>query len=179
MVVEKLQFLTLYIDADDFVFELEKGMKKLSPNGRVRLMNGYVIDCNEVITDANNNIVELKCSYLPETLGGKKPEDGKKPNGIVHWVDANNCIDAEIRLYVRLFNTENPAKFDDIKESLNDKSIQILKNAKLEKSLADANNEEHFQFNRIGYFVEDQKDSYKNKLVFNRTVTLRNVWEVK
>ncbi|KEI35454.1 glutamine--tRNA ligase/YqeY domain fusion protein [Allofrancisella frigidaquae] len=164
----------IFIERDDFVFELEKGMKKLSPNGRVRLMNSYVIDCDEVITDVSGKVIELKCSYLPETLGGKKPEDDKKPNGIIHWVDANNCIDAEIRIYDRLFNDENPTKFENIEDSLNPNSMEVIKNAKLEQSLEDAVPEEHFQFNRIGYFVADQKDYSKEKPVFNRTVTLRS-----
>lgn len=170
---------TIYIDSEDFVFELEKGMKKLSPNGRVRLLNSYVIDCNEVVTDASGKVIELKCSYLPETLSGKKPDDNKKPNGIIHWVDANNCVNAEIRLYDRLFNDENPGRFENIEDSLNPNSFELIKNAKLEKSLEDAKPEEHFQFNRIGYFTADQKDFSKENIVFNRTVTLRNTWEVK
>ncbi|AJC49218.1 glutamine--tRNA ligase/YqeY domain fusion protein [Allofrancisella guangzhouensis] len=169
----------IFIERDDFVFELEKGMKKLSPKGRVRLINSYVIDCDEVITDTDGNVIELKCSYLPETLGGNKPEDGKKPNGIIHWVDANNCIDAEVRIYDRLFNDENPAKFEKIEDCLNPNSMEIIKNAKLEKSLEDVRPEEHFQFNRIGYFVVDQKDFSKEKPIFNRIVTLRNIEDVK
>ncbi|APC96979.1 glutamine--tRNA ligase/YqeY domain fusion protein [Francisella frigiditurris] len=170
---------TIYIDSEDFVFELEKGMKKLSTNGRVRLLNSYVIDCNEVVTDASGKVIELKCSYLPETLGGKKPDDNKKPDGIIHWVDAKNCINAEIRLYDRLFNDENPGRFENIEDSLNSNSFELIKNAKLEKSLEDAKPEEHFQFNRIGYFTADQKDFSRENIVFNRTVTLRNTWEVK
>lgn len=169
----------IFIEKDDFVFELEKGMKKLSPNGRVRLINGYVIQCQEVITNSQGDVTELKCSYLPETLGGKKPDDGIKPNGIIHWVDANNCLDAEIRIYDRLFNHENPASFDNIKDVLNPNSLEIIKNAKVEKSLESANPEDHFQFNRIGYFIADIKDFSKEKLVFNRTVTLRNTWEIQ
>ena len=169
----------IFIERDDFVFELEKGMKKLSPNGRARLMNGYVIQCNEVITDNNGQVIELKCSYLPETLGGKKPEDGIKPSGIIHWVDANNCLDAEVRVYDRLFNDENPANADSIEEVLNPESLEIITNAKVEKSLETAKPEKKFQFNRIGYFVVDLKDSSKDKMIFNRTVTLRNTWEGK
>lgn len=169
----------IFIERDDFVFELEKGMKKLSPNGRARLLNGYVIQCDEVITDNNSQVIELKCSYLPETLGGKKPDDGIKPNGIIHWVDANNYLDAEVRVYDRLFNDENPANADSIEKVLNPESLEIITNAKVEKSLETAKAEEKFQFNRIGYFVVDLKDSSKDKLVFNRTVTLRNTWESK
>ena len=169
----------IYIERDDFVFELTKGMKKLSPNGRVRLINGYVIDCDRVITDDNGEVISLECSYLPETLGGKKPNDGKKPKGIIHWVDANNCLDAEVREYDRLFNVENPAGADDIQDSLNANSLTIIKNVKVEKSLENAQPEECFQFNRLGYFVADRKDFKKDKMIFNRTVTLRNTWDVK
>ncbi|MBK2258160.1 glutamine--tRNA ligase/YqeY domain fusion protein [Francisella philomiragia] len=169
----------IYIERDDFVFELEKDMKKLSPNGRVRLLNAYVIECKEVITNDDGKIIELICSYLPETLGGKKPNDGIKPNGIIHWVDANNCIDAEVRVYDRLFNHENPASFDDVEDVLNPNSLQIIKNAKVEKSLENITPEQHFQFNRIGYFISDLKDCANENLVFNRTVTLRNTWEAK
>ncbi|AJI45066.1 glutamine--tRNA ligase/YqeY domain fusion protein [Francisella tularensis subsp. novicida] len=164
----------IFIERDDFVFKLEKDMKKLSPNGRVRLLNGYVIECQEVITDTNGEVIELKCSYLPETLGGKKPNDGIKPNGIIHWVDANNCLDAEVRIYDRLFNDENPANADRIEDVLNPDSLQVIKNAKVERSLESVKAEERFQFNRVGYFIADLKDCSNDTLVFNRIVTLRN-----
>ncbi|AVC44706.1 glutamine--tRNA ligase [Francisella tularensis subsp. novicida] len=164
----------IFIEKDDFVFKLEKDMKKLSPNGRVRLLNGYVIECQEVITDTNGEVIELKCSYLPETLGGKKPNDGIKPNGIIHWVDANNCLDAEVRIYDRLFNDENPANADRIEDVLNPDSLQVIKNAKVERSLESVKAEERFQFNRVGYFIADLKDCSNDTLVFNRIVTLRN-----
>ncbi len=169
----------IYIDREDFVFELEKGMKKLSPNGRARLMNGFVIDCENVITDSNGLVTALECSYLPETLGGKKPNDGKKPNVILHWVDANNCLDAEVRIYDRLFNNKNPAAAEDIETNLNPQSYSSIRNAKVEKSLGEIQPEDKFQFNRIGYFVADREDYSKEKLVFNRTVTLKNTWETK
>ncbi|AJI73267.1 glutaminyl-tRNA synthetase [Francisella tularensis subsp. novicida GA99-3548] len=164
----------IFIERDDFVFKLEKDMKKLSPNGRVRLLNGYVIECQEVITDTSGEVIELKCSYLPETLGGKKPNDGIKPNGIIHWVDANNCLDAEVRIYDRLFNDENPANADRIEDVLNPDSLQVIKNAKVERSLENVKAEERFQFNRVGYFIADLKDCSNYTLVFNRIVTLRN-----
>jgi glutaminyl-tRNA synthetase len=169
----------IYIDREDFVLELEKGMKKLSPNGRVRLMNGYVIDCENVITDNNGKVSALECSFLEETLGGKKPDDEIKPNGIVHWVDANNCLNAEVRIYDRLFNNENPAADENIEANLNPQSCSIIKNAKVEKSLGEVQPEEKFQFNRIGYFVADRDDYSKDKPVFNLTVTLRNTWDAK
>ncbi|ABI83359.1 glutamine--tRNA ligase/YqeY domain fusion protein [Francisella tularensis] len=164
----------IFIERDDFVFKLEKDMKKLSPNGRVRLLNSYVIECQEVITDTSGEVIELKCSYLPETLGGKKPNDGIKPNGIIHWVDANNCLDAEVRIYDRLFNDENPANADRIEDVLNPDSLQVIKNAKVERSLESVKAEERFQFNRVGYFIADLKDCSNDTLVFNRIATLRN-----
>ncbi|AJI66793.1 glutamine--tRNA ligase/YqeY domain fusion protein [Francisella tularensis] len=164
----------IFIERDDFVFKLEKDMKKISPNGRVRLLNSYVIECQEVITDTSGEVIELKCSYLPETLGGKKPNDGIKPNGIIHWVDANNCLDAEVRIYDRLFNDENPANADRIEDVLNPDSLQVIKNAKVERSLESVKAEERFQFNRVGYFIADLKDCSNDTLVFNRIATLRN-----
>lgn len=164
----------IFIEKDDFVFKLEKDMKKFSPNGRVRLLNSYVIECQEVITDTNGEVIELQCSYLSETLGGKKPNDGIKPNGIIHWVDANNCRDAEVRIYDHLFNDKNPASADRIEDVLNPNSLQVIKNAKVERSLENVKAEERFQFNRVGYFIADLKDCSQHKLVFNRIVTLRN-----
>ena len=105
----------IFIEQDDFMEALEKGHKKLSLNGRARLLNAYVIECFEVIKDYAGKITKLKCRHLAETLGGKKPADGIKPQGMLHWVDANNCINAQIRQYDRLFNCENPAALADIK----------------------------------------------------------------
>ncbi len=171
----------IYIDQNDYMSPLPKGYKKLTQGGRIRLMNAYVIECDDVITDEQGNICELKCHYLPETLGGKKPEDGKKPAGIIHWVDANNCCEAEVRLYDRLFNIENPAACDDIEQALNPNSCQVLKHVKVEPSLLTTTAEKHFQFNRVGYFCTDLKehDPEKNQLVFNRVVTLKDNWQQK
>lgn len=94
----------------------------------------------------------------------QKPDDGIKPNGIIHWVDANNCLDAEVRIYDRLFNDENPGSFDNIEEIINPESLQIIKNAKVERSLEDVTPEQRFQFNRIGYFISDIKDCKKISL---------------
>ena len=168
---------TIYIEKDDFVVELTKGLKKLSLNGRARLINGFVIECYNVVYDENNEISELHCKYLPETLGGKKPADGKKPSGIIHWVDANNCLNAQVKLYDRLFLSDNPSKFENLEDSLNKDSLKIILNAKAEKSLENSKQEEHFQFNRVGYFVADQKEHSKDNLVFNRAVELRNNWK--
>jgi len=168
---------TIYIDQDDFMLEPKPGFKKLNLNGRGRLINGYVIECYDVIYDDNKNIIELKCKYLPETLGGKKPAEGIKPKAMLHWVDANNCVNGEIRLYDRLFNIKNPAICENIEESINHNSLQVLINAKFEKSILNTQAEEKYQFNRIGYFVADKEDFTKENIVFNRIVTLRNVWK--
>ena len=170
---------TIYIDHDDFQEIATPGFKRLLPNGRARLMNGYVIECNKVNYDLDNNISFLECTYLPETLGGKKPYDGTKVKGIIHWVDANTCVNAEIRIYDRLFTEESPSTFNNIEETLNKNSLDIIKNAKIEPYLKIANKEEKFQFNRIGYFCADQKEHSEEKPVFNRTVTLRDVWKNK
>ena len=166
----------LYIERDDFQEEATPGFKRLLPNGRVRLMNGYVIECKKVIYE-NNKVSSLECIYLPETLGGKKPSDGTKIKGIIQWVDARSSVNAEIRIYDRLFTVENPSKYESIHDALNPNSLKILHNAKIEPSLALAAKEESFQFNRIGYFCADKIEHSLEKPVFNRTVTLRDVWK--
>ena len=168
----------IYIERDDFMEEPIPGFHRLKPYGRARLMFAYVIECIEVIKDEQGNVIELHCNYLPETKGGNKPEDGKKVKGIIHWVCAKSAKDIEVRLYDRLFNEENPAKNDDITQSLNPDSLIIMENAKAEPVLNNAKIEQAFQFNRLGYFCLD-KDSTENKKVFNRTVTLRDVWQIK
>ncbi|WP_119342696.1 glutamine--tRNA ligase/YqeY domain fusion protein [Facilibium subflavum] len=167
----------IYIEKDDFMEALEPGFKKLSLGGRARLLNAYVIECYDLVKDNNGKIQKLKCRYLPETLGGKKPEDGKKPKAILHWVDANNCINAQIKVYDRLFNHENPAALDDFSQALNPDSLQIITDAKLEKSLQAPPCETHFQFNRLGYFCTDQFDHSKDNPVFNKIVSLRDTWK--
>ncbi|MBK2124478.1 glutamine--tRNA ligase/YqeY domain fusion protein [Fangia hongkongensis] len=168
----------VYIEKSDFMEVLEKGHKKLSLNGRARLLNAYVIECYEVIKDETGNVTALKCRYLPETLGGKKPSDGVKPKAMLHWVDANNALDGEIRIYDRLFNTENPGSFDKLEAALNPDSLQIIQQPKLEKSLESATQEEKFQFNRVGYFCADQCDfnAKEDKYIFNKIVGLRDTW---
>ena len=167
----------IYIDQEDFQEVKTPGFKRLSLNGRARLMNAYVIECHKIIRDADDNIEALECIYLPETLGGKKPEDGVKVKGIIQWLDANNCLDAEVRTYDRLFNVENPSRFENIDDALNPNSLKVIAKAKIEPSLAHAKPESTFQFNRIGYFCADQLDHHQDKPVFNRTVTLRDGWK--
>ena len=168
----------IYIDRADFEEEPPKGFKRLIPGGEVRLRNAYVIKCEEAIKDDSGNIVELRCTHDENTLGNK-PE-GRKVKGVIHWVSATDCIDVEVRLYDRLFKEVDPvaiSKSGDLNEQLNPESLAILEHCKAEKSLANAKTGQQFQFEREGYFCVDSKFSTQDKLVFNRTVTLRDSWE--
>jgi len=168
---------TLYIDAADFKEQADPDFFRLKPGSEVRLRNAYVIKCNEVIKDIAGNIKELRCTYDPVTLHGKPPADGRKIKGIIHWVSAETCIDAEVRLYGRLFKVPDPENVpdgQDFKINLNPSSLEVLKNAKLESSLANANLETRYQFERVGYFCLDNKDSKPGALVFNMVVDLKN-----
>lgn len=167
----------IYIERDDFMEDPPKKFFRLSPGKEVRLRYAYVIKCNEIIKDSNGRIVKLRCEYDPETKGGKTP-DGRKVKGIIHWVSATDSITAEVRLYDRLFSVPSPSFKEkegiDYKNHLNPDSLQIIKTARLEKSLANAACGDRFQFERQGYFYVDS-DKNDNKL-FNRTVTLRDTW---
>lgn len=165
----------IYIEHSDFMEEAPKKYFRLSPGKEVRLRYSYTIKCEEVIKDDKGNIVELRCTYDPETLG-KKPE-GRKVKGIIHWVDAASAVDIDVNQYDRLFNVPNPAgeKEKDYKEFINPKSLVVLKKCKAEESLKSAKAEDHFQFERQGYFTVDQTSS-DSQLVFNRTVTLKDSW---
>lgn len=176
MGVRKIDFgRELFIDHSDFEVEPPPGFKRLVSGGEVRLRGSYVIKCNEVIKDDGGNITELRCSYDGNTLG-KKPE-GRKVKGVVHWVPSTGSLDAEVRLYDRLFNHENPdATEGDYREHLNPDSLKILHGCKIEPGLANAQPEERFQFEREGYFCVDRKDSKPGALVFNLTVSLRDTW---
>jgi glutaminyl-tRNA synthetase len=146
-----------------------KGCQWLAPGREVRLRYGYVIKREEVFKDENGQVVELRCTYDPETLGGSTP-DGRKVRGVIHWVSAAHAIKAEVRLYDLLFTIENPAKVDDFEKYVNPESLEVLKNCRLEPSLADAAPGDFFQFERQGYFCVDIVDSKSDSLVFNRTV---------
>jgi glutaminyl-tRNA synthetase len=165
---------TVFIERDDFMEDPPKKFFRLSPGGEVRLRYSYCIICEEVITDADGNVTELKCTYDPETLG-KNPE-GRKVRGAIHWVPAHTAIDAEVRLYERSFTIENPASAEDWRTVWNPDALQVLTTAKLEPSLAEANPGERFQFERNGYFCVDTKDSKPGTPVFNRTVALKDSW---
>ena len=167
----------LYIDQDDFMVDPPKGYKRLLPGGEVRLRGSYVIRADEAVTDEQGNIVELLCSYDPETLG-KNPE-GRKVKGVIHWVPAAQSVECEVRLYDRLFRAPNPDKNEEgnsFLENINPDSLVVLKGCRAEPSLASAEAEERFQFEREGYFCVDRKDSRPGQPVFNRTVTLRDSW---
>ncbi|WP_166362776.1 glutamine--tRNA ligase/YqeY domain fusion protein [Pseudomonas akapageensis] len=167
----------LYIDRDDFMEEPPKGYKRLEPAGEVRLRGSYVIRADEAIKDADGNIVELRCSYDPDTLG-KNPE-GRKVKGVIHWVPASTSVECEVRLYDRLFRSPSPEKAEEgasFLDNINPDSLQVLTGCRAEPSLGQAQAEDRFQFEREGYFCADLKDSQPGRPVFNRTVTLRDSW---
>lgn len=169
----------IYIEADDFLEEAPKKFFRLSPGREVRLRAAYLITCDRVIKDEQTGkIIELHCTYDPESRGGSAP-DGRKVKGTLHWVSARHAIQAEVRLYDRLFNVENPDgdKNTDFKSHLNPNSLEILTDCFLEPQLAKATANDHLQFERLGYFCRDDKESTENTPVFNRTVTLRDSWE--
>jgi glutaminyl-tRNA synthetase len=168
----------LYIEQSDFMEDPSKKFFRLGPGREVRLRYAYFITCNEVIKDDAGNVVELRCIYDPETKGGNAP-DGRKVKGTIHWVSVEHALQTEVRLYDRLFNDPKPDSNkheQDWKEFLNIDSIKLIKEAYLEPSLAEAQKEEIFQFERTGYFCVDNKDDLDGKPVFNRTVTLRDSW---
>lgn len=161
----------IYIDRADFEEVPPSGFKRLIPEGEVRLRNAYVIKCDEVIKNENGEVIELKCSIDPNTLG-KKPE-GRKVKGVIHWVSAEKGVPAEVRIYDRLFSSEDPEDGEDFLDNLNPDSLQIVQ-AMVEPSLAQANPEDRFQFEREGYFVADRYDHTAKKPVFNRILDLRD-----
>lgn len=162
---------TIYIDKNDFAEVPPKGFKRLIPDGEVRLRHAFVIKCNEVIKDAQGEVIELKCIIDPDTLG-KNPE-GRKVKGVIHWVDSAQGVPAEVRAYERLFASANPELGDDFLQNLNPESVKVFQ-AVVEPSLAQAKAGDRFQFEREGYFVADEKDFNQAKPVFNRILDLRD-----
>lgn len=167
---------TLYIDREDFAEEPPRKWKRLAPNQAVRLRGGYVMTCREVVRNDSGEIVELKCEYDPATLG-VNPE-GYKPNGVIHWVSADESVETDIYLYDRLFNHEAPDsdKNVDFVTHINSENLIVKTGARVEKSLAQPRNDIPYQFEREGYFYLDETRSTAGKPVFNRTVTLRDSW---
>ncbi len=166
----------IYIEQDDFMEDPPKKFFRLSPGREVRLRYAYFITCKDVIKDESGHIVELICTYDPETKGGDAP-DGRKVKATLHWVSAYHSIDAEVRLYDHLFQSENPAEAGSFVDLLNPNSLNVLQDCKLEPGLAASTADFRCQFERLGYFCVDSKDSMSDRLVFNRIVTLKDTWE--
>jgi glutaminyl-tRNA synthetase len=169
----------LYIEQDDFMEDPPKKFFRLAPGREVRLRYGYFVTCVNVEKDKETGeVVELRCTYDPETRGGNAP-DGRKVKATLHWVSAEHALQAEVRNYSHLFVKENPAdtkEGEDFMAYINPDSLEVLDNCRVEPSLADIQPEDIFQFERLGYFCADRYDCTKEKLVFNRTVTLRDTW---
>jgi glutaminyl-tRNA synthetase len=165
----------LYIDRDDFMENAPPKYFRLRPGGEVRLKYAFIIKCDEVIKDASGNVAELRCTAdLGSKTGG--PNAGRKVKGTIHWVSAHQAIDAEVRLYDRLFTVPEPdSEGRDFKGFLNPNSLEVIK-AKLEPSLANADPKTRYQFERLGYFCLDAKDSKPGKPVWTRTITLKDTW---
>ncbi|MCW8865889.1 MAG: glutamine--tRNA ligase [Colwellia sp.] len=164
----------LYIEAEDFREEANKKYKRLVLDKAVRLRGAYVVTATRCDKDEQGNVTTVYCNYLEDTLG-KNPSDGTKPKGVIHWVEAQQSLDATVRLYDRLFTVPNPAAEDDFHKVMNPESLIVIDNAKIEPSLAHAKTEQAFQFERQGYFCLDNHE-HGGDLVFNRTVGLRDTW---
>jgi glutaminyl-tRNA synthetase len=167
----------LYIEQDDFREDPPKGYFRLSPGREVRLRYGYFITAQSVVKNDDGEVIEVHCTYDPTTRGGNSP-DGRKVKSTIHWVSAAHAIDAEVRIYETLFSKENPDEVDeggDFTENLNPLSLEVIANAKLEPSLANASVGSRYQFERLGYFCVDP-DSKPGMPIFNRTVALKDTW---
>lgn len=162
----------IFVEQDDFMEEAPRKFFRLKPGGEVRLRFAYIVRCDEVIKDASGAVVELRCSYDPETRSGSATSD-RKVKGTIHWVSAEQSVDAEVRLYDRLFSVPDPGSYDNVVPHLNPTSLELAA-AKLEPSLGQA--DRSYQFERLGYFCPDSVDHTLDKPVFNRIVTLRDSW---
>jgi glutaminyl-tRNA synthetase len=168
----------LYIEQDDFREVPPKQYFRLSPGREVRLRYGYFVTCKSVVKNDKGEVIEVHCTYDPATRGGNNPPDGRKVKSTIHWVSAAHAIDAEVRIYENLFTKEDPNETEqgqDFTSNLNPNSLEVLSNCKLEPSLGDAAIESRYQFERLGYFCVDP-ESKPGKLVFNRTVALKDTW---
>ncbi len=167
----------LYIERDDFMEDPPRKFYRLAPDGReVRLRYGYFIRCTSVVRNDDGEVVELRCTYDPETRGGQAP-DGRRVRGTIHWVSAAESVPAEVRLYDVLFSKTDPEEEDDYLSALNSNSLETLTGCRVEPSLAQATPDIPLQFERIGYFRVDSVDSTPDAPVFNRTVALRDSWK--
>jgi len=165
----------LWIEREDFMEVPAKKWFRLAPGAMVRLKSAYIVQCDSFVKDGNGNITEIHCSYFPQTKSGM--DDGSiSVKGTIHWVSAAHAAEAEVRLYDRLFTMENPMDAEgDFKDTINPNSLEVIRAAYIEPSLTKARLDDRYQFIRKGYFCLD-KDSTENKLVFNRTVTLKDAW---
>jgi len=164
----------LYIEQEDFMENPPSKFFRLAPGREVRLKNAYFIKCSDVVKDNDGNIIELHCTYDPDSKGGNSP-DGRKVKGTLHWVSASYAIDAEVRLYDHLFTVPDPGSVEDMHSVINPNSLEVLMNCKIEPSLSNTKPGDHYQFLRMGYFCTDP-DSKPGKPVFNRTVGLKDSW---
>ena len=167
----------IFIEKDDFMEVPVKGYKRLTPDNEVRLKGAYFIKVKEIVKDANGEITELICTYDPESKGGNSP-DGRKVKGTIQWVDANNCLNATVNMYDKLFVTSNPGDLEDYLENLNPESLVVLKDCKIDADLAAAKPGDSFQFMRNGYFTVD-KYSKEDDVVFNLTATLKDSFKIQ
>jgi len=164
----------LWIERDDFMEEPPKKFFRLGPGLSVRLKHAYIVQCHDFVKDENGHVTEVHCTYVPNSKSGEDTS-GLKVKGTIHWVSAAHAKEAEVRLYDRLFNEENPAAAEDFKASINPESLKVLSKAYIEPDLASAEAGKGYQFIRLGYFTLDTK-STTERLVFNRTVTLKDSW---
>lgn len=165
----------LYIERDDFMENAPKSFYRLSEGREVRLKGAYIVLCTGCKKDAEGNVVEVYCDYLPDTKSGM-PGSNRKVKSTINWVEVNSCINAEVRLYDRLFNEENPASYEgDFHDLLNPESLKVINNCKVEAWLKNVKHLDKFQFQKVGYFCVD-KDSTPEHLIFNRTVSLKDNW---
>lgn len=169
----------LYIESTDFMEEPFKKYQRLYPGNEVRIKSAYIVKCTGCKKDENGNVVEVYAEYDPETRGGNTP-DGRKVRGTIHWVNAHDCVNAEVRLYDNLFTVPEPDSAEgEFTDYINPESLVVLKDCKLENSLAEAQKADRFQFMRQGYFCVDSVDSTAEKLVFNRSVSLKDSFKKK
>ncbi|XOV72793.1 MAG: glutamine--tRNA ligase/YqeY domain fusion protein [Verrucomicrobiota bacterium] len=171
----------IYIEQEDFMEDAPKKFFRLKPEGEVRLRYAYILKCEKVVKDETGNVVEIRATVDQDSKSGGATA-GRKVKGTIHWVSAQHAVDAEVRLYERLFTVEEPdADKDkkDYKEFLNPESLSVLKDCKLEPSLKNASKDERYQFERVGYFCLDSKDSTPDQIIFNRTISLKAPWKPK
>ena len=166
----------IFIEKDDFMEVPVKGYKRLTPDNEVRLKGAYFVKVKDIIKDEAGEVVELICTYDPASKGGNSP-DGRKVKGTIQWVDAANCLTAQVNMYDKLFMTSNPGDLEDYLENLNPESLKVLTNCKIDKDLENAKVGDSFQFMRNGYFTVD-KYSKEGDVIFNLTATLKDSFKI-